>query len=239
MEIALDVKPFGELTEDKFLALCQSNGDVCIERDAEGGIRIAPPTGEDVAMETVLDGEPFVSLTEDEFFEFCQRTQDVRIERNAKGEILIMLPAGGATGNRNIEIAMQLQWWSKRDGTGIAFDSSGGFRLPNQATRSPDASWIPRWRYDQLTEREQERFLPLCPDFAIELKSPSDSLAALKRKMDEYIANGLQLGWLIDPKRKTVHIYRPPLPVEVLDNPNTLSADPILPGFVLDLTEIW
>ena len=109
----------------------------------------------------------------------------------------------------------------------------------NQAVRSPDASWVLRWRYDQLTEREQERFLPLCPDFAIELKSPSDTLSVLKRKMDEYIENGLQLGWLIEPKQKTVHIYRPHLPVEIRDNPNTLSADPILPGFILDLTEIW
>ena len=239
MEIALDVKPFGVLTEDKFLALCQSNGDVCIERDAAGGIRIAPPEGEDVAMETVLDGEPFVSLTEDEFFQFCQRTHDVRIERDARGGILIMPPAGGATGNRNAGITTQLYVWAERDGTGIAFDSSTGFRLPNQATRSPDASWVSRRRYDQLTDREQERFLPLCPDFAIELKSPSDTLAALERKMDEYIANGLQLGWLIDPKQKTVYIYRPHLSVEIFDNPNTLSADPILPGFVLDLTKIW
>ncbi len=190
-------------------------------------------------MEIALDVKPFGALTEDEFFEFCQRNRDVRIERDAEGGILVMPPTGGATGNRNIEIAMQLQWWAKRDGTGIAFDSSGGFRLPSQAVRAPDASWVLRWRYEQLTEREQERFLPLCPDFAIELKSPTDTLAALKRKMDEYIENGLQLGWLIDPKQKTVHIYRPHLPVEVRDNPNTLSADPILPGFVLDLTEIW
>ena len=238
MEIALDVKPFGALTEDKFFEFCQRNRDVRIERDARGGIRIMPPAGE-ATIETVLDVEPFIGLTEDEFFEFCQRTHDVRIERNAKGEILIMPPAGGATSNRNAGITTQLYLWSERDGTGIAFDSSGGFRLPNQAVRAPDASWVLRWRYEQLTEREQERFLPLCPDFAIELKSPTDTLAALKRKMDEYIENGLQLGWLIDPKQKTVHIYRPHLPVEVRDNINNLSADPILPGFVLDLTKIW
>ena len=190
-------------------------------------------------MEIALDVKPFGALTEDEFFAFCQRNRDVRIERDAEGGILVMPPTGGATGDRNAEITMQLRWWAKRDGTGIAFDSSTGFRLPNQAMRAPDASWVLRWRYEQLTEREQERFLPLCPDFAIELKSPTDTLAALKRKMDEYIENGLQLGWLIDPKQKTVHIYRPHLPVEVRDNINTLSADPILPGFVLDLTEIW
>ncbi len=190
-------------------------------------------------MEIALDVKPFGELTEDEFFEFCQRNGDVRIERDAKGEIHIMPLAGGATSNRNAGITMQLGLWAKRDGTGIAFDSSGGFRLPNQAVRSPDASWVLRWRYDQLTNREQERFLPLCPDFAIELKSPSDTLSVLKRKMDEYIENGLQLGWLIEPKQKTVHIYRPHLPVEIRDNPNTLSADPILSGFILDLTEIW
>ena len=238
MEIALDVKPFGALTEDEFFEFCQRNRDVRIERDARGGIRIMPPAGE-ATIETVLDVEPFIGLTEDEFFEFCQRTHDVRIERNAEGEILIMPPTGAATGNRNLEIEIQLGLWAKRDGTGIAFDSSTGFRLPSQAVRAPDASWVLHWRYEQLTEREQERFLPLCPDFAIELKSPTDTLAALKRKMDEYIENGLQLGWLIDPKQKTVHIYRPHLPVEVRDNINNLSADPILPGFVLDLTEIW
>ena len=238
MEIALDVKPFVELTEDDFFEFCQRNRDARIERDARGGIRITPPAGE-ATIETVLDVEPFVELTEDDFFEFCQRTHDVRIERDARGGILIMPPTGGATGNRNLEIEIQLGLWAKRDGTGIAFNSSTGFRLPNQAVRSPDASWVLRWRYDQLTERERERFLPLCPDFAIELKSPSDTLSVLKRKMDEYIENGLQLGWLIEPKQKTVHIYRPHLPVEVRDNINTLSADPILSGFILDLTEIW
>ncbi len=190
-------------------------------------------------METVFDPRPFVELTDDEFFEFCQRTHDVRIERNAEGEILIMPPTGGATGNRNAGITAQLYLWAKRDGTGIAFDSSTGFRLPNKAVRSPDGAWVLRWRYDQLTNREKERFLPLCPDFAIELKSPSDRLSVVKQKMEEYIDNGMQLGWLIEPKARTVSIYRPHLPVEVRENPNALSADPTLPGFVLDLTEIW
>ena len=203
--------------------------------NAEEEIVLIP--SEASTMET--DATPFIDMTEDQFFVFCQRTHDVRIERNAEGEILIMPPTGAATGNRNLELGMQLQLWTKRDGTGIAFDSSTGFYLPNKATRSPDASWVLRWRYDQLTEREQDRFLPLCPDFAIELKSPSDRIPVLKEKMEEYIDNGLQLGWLIVPPQKTVYIYRPHVPVEVLENSNALSADPVLPGFVLDLSDIW
>ena len=235
MATTLDTKPVLELTEDQFFQIWAHNGEMRIACNADGEIVLIP--SEALTMET--DVTPFIDMTEDQFFVFCQRTHDVRIERNAEGEILIMPPTGGATSNRNIELAMQLQLWAKRDGTGIAFDSSGGFYLPNTATRSPDASWVLRWRYDQLTRREQDRFLPLCPDFAIELKSPSDRIPVLKEKMEEYIENGLQLGWLIVPEQKTVYIYRPHVSVEVLENPNAVSADPVLPGFVLDLSDIW
>ena len=235
MATTLDTKPVLELTEDQFFQIWAHNGEMRLMCNADGDVVLIP--SEALTMET--DVTPFVDMTEDQFFVFCQRTHDVRIERNAEGEILIMPPTGGATSNRNIELAMQLQLWAKRDGTGIAFDSSGGFYLPNTATRSPDASWVLRWRYDELTRREQDRFLPLCPDFAIELKSPSDRIPVLKEKMEEYIDNGLQLGWLIVPEQKTVYIYRPHVSVEVLENPNTVSADPVLPGFVLDLSDIW
>ena len=235
MATTLDTKPVLELTEEQFFQIWAHNGEMRIMCNAEGEIVLIP--SEVSTMET--DITPFVDMTEDQFFVFCQRTHDVRIERNAEGEILIMPPTGAATGNRNAELTTQLHLWTKRDGTGIAFDSSTGFHLPNGATRSPDASWVLRWRYDELTRREQDRFLPLCPDFAIELKSPSDRIPVLKEKMEEYIDNGLQLGWLIVPPQKTVYIYRPQVPVEVLENPNSLSADPILPGFVLDLNDIW
>ena len=150
-----------------------------------------------------------------------------------------MPPTGGKTGNRNAEITMQLGLWTKQDRTGIFFDSSTGFRLPNNAVRSPDAAWVTQSRFDTLTNEQKEQFLPLCPDFLIELRSPSDSLPSLKEKSQEYIDNGAQLAWLIDPEEQWVHIYRPHLPVEVLENPAELSADPVLPGFVLNLNEIW
>ena len=190
-------------------------------------------------MEAVLNFQPVIDLTEDQFFEFCQLNRDVRIERNSKGEVLVMPPTGGATGARNAEITMQLGAWAKQDGTGVAFDSSTGFVLPDRSVRSPDGAWVARWRYDALTAAQKERFLPLCPEFVIELKSPADYLLSLQQKMEAYIENGTQLGWLIVPEQKTVSIYRPQLPVAVRENLNALSADPILPKFVLNLSEIW
>ena len=235
MATTRDTKPILELMEEQIFEIWQHNGEMRIVCNADGEIILIP--SEVSTMETNVT--PFIDMTEEQFFVFCQRTHDVRIERNAEGEILIMPPAGGATSNRNADLITQLYLWAKRDGTGIAFDSSGGFYLPNKAIRSPDASWILRWRYDELTNREQERFLPLCPDFAIELKSPSDRFSVLKEKMEEYIDNGMKLGWLIVPPQKTVYIYRPHLSVEVRENLDTLSADPVLPGFVLDLSDLW
>lgn len=190
-------------------------------------------------METVLSFQPVIDLTEDQFFEFCQLNRDVCIERNAKGEVLVMPPTGGATGARNAEITIQLGSWAKQNGTGVAFDSSTGFVLPDRSVRSPDGAWVARWRYDALTEAQKDRFLPLCPEFIIELKSPSDYLPSLQQKMEAYIENGAHLGWLIAPEQKTVSIYRPQLPVEVRENLKALSADPTLSGFVLNLSEIW
>jgi Uma2 family endonuclease len=187
----------------------------------------------------VLRLRPAVELSEDQLFELCQINRDLRIERNAAGELLLMPPAGGGTGDRNSEINMQLRLWAKRDGSGVAFESSTGFRLPNTALRSPDASWVQRSRLEQLSATQYERFLPLCPDFALELRSPSDSLSDAQAKMEEYHANGARLGWLLDPVRRHVYVYRPATPVERLDNPDTVAGDPVLPGFVLDLREIW
>ncbi len=190
-------------------------------------------------METVLNFQPVIDLTEDQFFEFCQLNRAVRIERDAKGAVLIMPPTGGATGERHAEITMQLRLWAKRDGGGVAFDSSTGFVLPDRSVRSPDGAWVARWRYDALTGAQKERFLPLCPEFVLELKSPADSLRSLQQKMETYIDNGAELGWLVVPEQKAVWIYRPQLPVAVRQNLNALSADCTLPGFVLQLSELW
>ena len=150
-----------------------------------------------------------------------------------------MPPTGGDTGSRNAEITMQLRLWAKRDGSGVAYDSSTGFRLPNTAVHAPDAAWMLRSRLARLSVEERRRFIPACPDFVLELRSPSDRLQDVQDKMAEYLANGARLGWLIDPDPRHVYVYRPDAPVERLENPETLSGDPVLPGFVLDLREIW
>ncbi len=183
--------------------------------------------------------EPVLRLTEGQFFEFCQINRDLRIERNEYGELILMPPAGGKTGDRNAEIGMQLRLWAKRDAQGTTFDSSGGFCLPSGAVRSPDASWVRHSRLNALPPEQQEKFLPLCPDFVIELRSPTDSLSVLQEKMREYLDNGAQLGWLIDPAQRRVYVYRPQASVQMLENPETISGDPVLAGFVLDLREIW
>ena len=182
---------------------------------------------------------PVVRLTDDQFFELCQLNRDLRIERTAGGGMTIMPPTGGDTSDKNSEINMQLRLWAKRDGTGVTFDSSGGFVLPNGAILSPDASWVARDRLASLTAEQRKKFLPLCPDFVIELRSPSDSLTVLRNKMREYAANGARLGWLIDPREQQVHVHRSESSVELLHRPRSLSADPVLPGFRLEMTEIW
>lgn len=183
---------------------------------------------------------PSMHMTDEQFFEFCQINRDLRIERNQFGEISIMPPTGSETGNRNFNMAGQLYIWTEQDGTGICFDSSTGFKLSTGAERSPDASWIKLERWDSLTSEQKQKFAPICPDFIIELRSPSDNLKPLQEKMAEYMKEpGVQLGWLIDRKHRRVYIYRPGVPVETLENPETVSGEPVLPGFVLNLSKIW
>ena len=182
---------------------------------------------------------PVLDLTDDQLFEFCQINRDLRIERSAHGELIVMPPTGGKTSEQNAEITMQLRAWSKRDGSGTTFDSSGGFLLPNTAVRSPDAAWVRKSRLAPLSAEQRQKFIPLCPDFAIEVRSPTDSLSTLQEKMKEYLANGTQLAWLIDPESRRVQVYRAGGTVEILDRPDTLSGEQVLPGFVLDLTEVW
>lgn len=149
-------------------------------------------------------------------------------------------PTGGETGNRNIKLAYFLvRWIEEEGGNGLAFDSSTGFDLPNGANRSPDAAWVRQDRWDTLTPKQRKGFIPLCPDFVIELRSETDSVKELRAKMQEYLANGTQLGWLLDPKNKRVEIYRPEQTVETLENPETVSGETLLPGFVLPLRRVW
>jgi Uma2 family endonuclease len=192
--------------------------------------------------------EPFVlrfatalrKMTEEEFFDFCQQQDDdVRLELTSEGDLLIMSPTGGKSGIRSLKLTTALSRWVERDGTGQGFDSSTGFALPNGAMRSPDFAWVKNERWNALTGDEQERFAPLCPDFVVELRSRTDSLKTLRRKMEEYISNGAQFGWLIDPKGRKVYVYRPQVEVEVLSDPQTISGEPILRGLSLELKAIW
>jgi Uma2 family endonuclease len=177
-------------------------------------------------------------FTDDQYFQFCAVNRKLRIERTAEGKIIIMSPTGGETGRRNAELTWQLVNWTKQDGTGVAFDSNTEFRLPNGANRSPDASWIPKSRWESIPEPEREKFPPICPDFVVELMSPSDNLEEIKLKMLEYIANGARLGWLIDPRSKGVWVYTG-ADVQILEQPSTVSGGPVLTGFTLDLKEIF
>lgn len=179
-----------------------------------------------------------IDLTDEQFFQMCQKNRDYRFERTASGELLIMPPTGSDTGNRNFDMVVELGIWNKQTKLGKGFDSSSGFTLPNGAERSPDVSWVKIERWNALTPEQQEKFAPICPDFVVELRSRTDSLKELQEKMQEYIENGAQLGWLIDRKNKRVEIYRPGKHVEILDNPASLSGENVLPGFVLHLQQI-
>ncbi len=187
----------------------------------------------------VFELDPIViQLTDEQFEELCRNNRDLRFEQTAAGELIIMPPTGWGTGNQNCEIAYQVQAWSRKTKIGKAFDSSTGFILPNGAKRSPDAAWVRQERLDEL-KPNPDKFLPLAPDFAIELRSASDNLQTVRQKMQEYMAVGVRLGWLINPQDKQIEIYRPNQPVEILQSPKQLSGEMVLPGFMLDLKEIW
>ncbi|MBD2569552.1 Uma2 family endonuclease [Anabaena lutea] len=187
----------------------------------------------------VLKMQPNIVMTDDQFFDFCQLNRNFRIERNQIGDLIIMSPTGSETDERNFNLIVQLGVWTKQDGTGVGFGSSGGFTLPNGAVRSPDAAWIKKEKWEAVPVEQRKKFAPISPDFVVELRSETDSLKTLQEKMQEYIENGVKLGWLLDRKQRKVFIYRPDQLVEELDNPQTLNGDNILPGFVLDLTQIW
>jgi Uma2 family endonuclease len=185
----------------------------------------------------ILNLRPAIELTDEQFFQLCQNNRDLRLERTAEGELVIMPPTGWESGNRNAKLTARLELWTEADGTGLAFDSSTGFKLPNGANRSPDASWVKKERIVVLNP-DPAKFLPMAPDFVVELRSASDSLETLQQKMQEYIGCGVRLGWLIDPQNQQVEIYRIGQKVEVLESPLSLSGEDVLPGFVLDLKGI-
>ena len=187
----------------------------------------------------VLDLNSLLTLDDDRFWQLCQQNPDVQLERSPQGTLMIMAPTGGETSQRNSQLNYQLTAWANRDRTGLSFDSSGGFKLPNGAIRSPDASWVRRDRWEALSPEGRSRFVPLCPDFVVELMSPSDDLSTTQAKMQDYRDNGAQLGWLIDRSDRRIYVYQPDRDPLCLEAPEAITADPVLPGFVLDLRPIW
>ena len=186
-----------------------------------------------------LDFHSIVDLTDEQFSKLCQANPDIKLERTAKGELIVMPPTGGETGDHNSEINFQLRAWNKQNLLGKVFDSSTGFKLPNGANRSPDASWVKLERWQALTPAQRQKFPPLAPDFVVELRSATDELKPLQNKMQEYQDNGVRLGWLLDPQNQLVEIYCQGQDVELVRMPSTLSGEDVLPEFVLNLQNIF
>ncbi len=189
-------------------------------------------------METIKIPTTF-KVTEEQFQLLATANRDLRLEQTADGKLIIMPPTGGNTGKSNAQLSAQFVIWNNQTKLGEVFDSSTAFRLPNGATRSPDVSWVKIERWNQLTPEQQDIFPPLCPDFVVELRSRTDTMESLREKMQEYLDNGIHLGWLIDPKNKIVEIYQLQQPVKILNAPQTLSGENVLPGFSLNLEMVW
>ena len=201
-------------------------------------IRI-PPEAPGPYVPIVLRLDPIVQLTDLQLEALSSVNEILRIERNAQGDLELQYLRPTITGHRNAKISTQLYFWAEKDGSGVAFGPNTGFTLPNGAVRAPDASWILKSRLAELTEEQRDGFPPISPDFVIELRSETDNLSVLRRKMDEYMANNVRLGWLIDTVDYRVYVYRPDTPAEILERPDSLSGEPELPGFTLNLQPIW
>jgi Uma2 family endonuclease len=178
-------------------------------------------------------------LTHEEFEQICHDNPEIAFELNKDGELEIMPPVGGESGSYESDLGADLAIWNRQTKLGKTFSSSTAFILPNGAERSPDAAWVELSRWEALTPEQRKKFPPLAPDLAIELRSETDSLKKLQEKMVEYRDNGVRLGWLINPQQKQVEIYRHQRDVEILESPETISGEDVLPGFVLDLTSIF
>jgi Uma2 family endonuclease len=190
-------------------------------------------------MPLPLRFRPEKPMSDEDLMRFSAANDALRVERDANGEILVMTPAGSKTSRMNSRITRLLDEWAETDGRGIAFDSNGGFNLPDGSVRAADAAWVHKSRWDALSDADQARFSPICPDFIIELRSPNDSLTELKQKMEQWLANGVQLGWLIDPEDKTVSIYRPGEQPEILAHPTSVLGKGVMGGFELVMARIW
>ncbi|MFS8803449.1 Uma2 family endonuclease [Synechococcus sp. R55.4] len=186
-----------------------------------------------------LNLSPLITLSRADFIRLCAANPELKLERTAQGELVIMSPTGGETGNLNFEIAGEVYVWNRQSGRGKSFDSSTGFSLPSGSDRSPDLAWIPIEKWEALDPSVRQGFLPLCPDFVVEILSPTDSWIQTQAKMQEYMDNGCRLGWLLDPKVKRVMIYRQGQAPELVEDPETLSGEDVLPGFTLPIRKIW
>jgi Uma2 family endonuclease len=178
-------------------------------------------------------------LTSEQFDQICAANPDLKFERTPRGELVIMSPTGGETGMNNATLISRFVVWNEQRNLGKVFDSSTCFRIPGGGDRSPDVAWVEQSRWDSLTPEQKRRFPPLCPDFVLELRSPSDNLKVIQTKMQEYLQSGARLGWLINPEDQQVEIYRPGQPVEVLPSPTEVSGESVLPGFTLNLAWLW
>ena len=177
-------------------------------------------------------------VSPDGFWNLCAANRDLRLELTAEGVLTVRSPAGSESGRRNASLSGQLYVWATADGRGVVFNSNAGFTLPDGAVRAPDASWIDRRRWNAIRPAQRKRFALICPDFVAELLSPSDTRSETQAKLRGYVDQGALLGWLIDPESGEVETYGPGRPVELLKSPKTLSGEDVLPGFLLDLTEI-
>ena len=188
---------------------------------------------------TTFHLDPEMTFSREQFYRLCAKNPELKLERNPDGKLIVMAPTGGETGFRNFRLAGKLFVWNDANGEGAAFDSSTGFSLPDGGDRSPDVSWIPLEKWEALTPEQRRGFLPFCPDFVIELLSPSDTWKLGTEKMEEYQKNGCRLGWLLDPKNKRVGIYRGDRPIEILEAPEKLFGEDVLVGFELDVKFLW
>jgi len=188
---------------------------------------------------TTLEIPSYFIVSQEQFELLANANRDLRLERSPNGELIIMPPTGGTTGKRNAKLITYFVNWNDQMQLGEVFDSSTAFRLPNGSNRSPDVAWVSRDRWQSLTLEQQDSFPPLCPDFVVELRSKSDSLKSLQDKMQEYLENGLLLGWLIDIQNQTVEVYRPQESHEVLQKPSLLKGELVLPYFSINLDFLW
>jgi Uma2 family endonuclease len=186
-----------------------------------------------------IDLSPITRLDDAQFGQLCEANPEIKFERTPAGELVIMSPTGGETGMNNATLIARFVIWNEQTTLGVVFDSSTCFKLPSGGDRSPDVAWVEQSRWADLTPEQQRKFPPLCPDFVLELVSPSDNPTTVRAKMQEYLNSGLRLGWLINPQDRQVEIYRPQQPPEILQTPITISGEPVLPGFVLNVSWLW